>query len=244
MFRTAIGALACLVLLLALPAAWAQDCDQHQATDDTKTEVPELSAFHEVIYPLWHNAWPNKDFDMMRELLPQVQEHVAAVRKAELPGILREKRTAWNEGVEALSTTLADYERAAGGDDEQALLDAVERIHSNFESLIRLVRPAMRELDAYHVVLYRIYHYYTPQKQMEELRQATGELKSACAALSQAPAPRRFADQAGELSREVKELCSRTEWLGEVTAGSEWEPMAEAVEQVHTQYMAVASIFE
>ena len=56
--------------------------------------------------------------------------------------------------------------------------------------------------------------------------------------------PRRHADKAGELGPKVKELCSRTEWLAEVTAGNEWEPMADAVEQVHTQYMAVASIFE
>lgn len=244
MLRIAIGALACLALLLSLPAALAQDCDQHNATDDTKAEVPALSEFHEVIYPLWHNAWPDKDFDMMRELLPQVREHVVEVQKAELPGILREKRVAWNEGVERLTATLALYEQAAEGDDEQALLDAVEKIHGDFESLIRLVRPPMRELDAYHVVLYRIYHYYTPQKQVEELRQAAAELTSACDALGQAPAPRRHAEKAGQLATEVKDLCSRTDLLREVAAGSEWEPIAEAVEQVHTQYMAVAGIFE
>jgi hypothetical protein len=244
MFRTAIGALACLTLLLPLPAALAQDCDQHHATDDTKAEVPALSEFHEVIYPLWHNAWPNKDFDMMKELLPQVREHVAEVQQAELPGILREKKTAWAEGVERLTATLALYEQAAEGDDQQALLDAVEKIHSDFESLIRLIRPPMRELDAYHQVLYRIYHYYAPQKQVEELRQASGELTSACDALSQAPAPRRHADKAGQLATEVEDLCTRTALLQEVTAGSEWEPIAEAVEQVHTQYMAVQGIFE
>ena len=244
MFRTAICAFACVALLLPLPAALAQDCDQEHSTDDTKADVPALHEFHEVIYPLWHNAWPNKDLDMIRELLPRVREHVAEVQKAELPGILREKRADWNEGVEALVATLDVYERAAAGDDAQALLDAVEQIHSDFESLIRVVRPPMRELEAYHVVLYRIYHYYTPQQQMEQLKQAAGELKDACGVLSEAPAPRRHADKAGQLKREVKELCSRTEWLTEVTAGSEWDPMAEAVEQVHTQYMAVASIFE
>jgi hypothetical protein len=244
MFRTAIGILACLALLSPVSIVLAQECEQHHSDAETRAEVPALRDFHEVIYPLWHNAWPNQDFALMKELLPQVREHVAEVRKAELPGILREKQEVWSEGVEQLGATLAAYERAAEADDHQALLDAVEQIHSDFESLVRLIRPPMRELDAYHVVLYRIYHYYTPRKQVAELQQAAGELQTACVALAQAPAPRRHADKAGELGQQIEELCASTDRLNEVAGGAEWEPIAEAVEQVHTRYVAVQNIFE
>jgi len=244
MFRTAIGALVCLALLLPVSGALATECEQHQPADELKADVPALREFHEVIYPLWHNAWPNKDYELMKGLLPQVREHVAAIQQAELPGILRDKQESWTQGVEALTASLASYEQAAQADDGEALLGAVEQIHGDFESLARTIRPAMKELDAYHVVLYRIYHYYTPQQQADELRQAAGELKTACAELVQAPAPRRHADKAERLEREVTELCARTERLDQAAAGAEWAPIAEAVEEVHSQYQTVLGIFE
>jgi hypothetical protein len=244
MSRTVIGLLVSLALMLTLPAAHATECEKHHSADELKTDVPALREFHEVIYPLWHNAWPNQDYDLMKQLLPRVREHVQAIRQAELPGILRETQADWSEGVAGLAATLALYEKAAEADDHPGLLDAVEQIHSDFESLVRVIRPAMRELDAYHVVLYRIYHYYTPEKRVEELRQAAGELKSACTTLSEAPAPRRHADKAEQLGREVAELCSRTDRLGEAVAQDAWKPIAEAVEQVHTQYVAVQDIFD
>ena len=32
-----------------------------QKLADSKAEVPALSSFHEVIYVIWHEAWPEKD---------------------------------------------------------------------------------------------------------------------------------------------------------------------------------------
>jgi len=48
--------------------------------------------------PLWHEAWPDKNLGLMRELMPKINEHVAALRKAELPGILRDKKAKWTKG--------------------------------------------------------------------------------------------------------------------------------------------------
>ena len=49
--------------------------------------------------PLWHDAWPNKDVKAMAAMLPDIEKHVAAVNKAELPMILRDKKAAWVAGV-------------------------------------------------------------------------------------------------------------------------------------------------
>ena len=32
-----------------------------QVPADAVAEVPELVSFHEVIFKIWHEAWPNKD---------------------------------------------------------------------------------------------------------------------------------------------------------------------------------------
>ncbi|MFH1176373.1 MAG: hypothetical protein V1750_03115, partial [Acidobacteriota bacterium] len=100
--------LACFVPLLAV--AETPGCGDEA---EMRAEVRELSSFHDVIYPLWHEAWPSKNVQMMQELLPQVRERVAAVKQATLPGILRDKAEAWAAGVKALDATLAAYEQAA-----------------------------------------------------------------------------------------------------------------------------------
>ncbi|OGD22860.1 MAG: hypothetical protein A2Y70_01945 [Candidatus Aminicenantes bacterium RBG_13_64_14] len=56
---------------------------------ETESAVPELTAFHEVIYPIWHTAYPDKDIAMLKSLVPQVNELAAKVFAAQLPGILR-----------------------------------------------------------------------------------------------------------------------------------------------------------
>lgn len=211
---------------------------------ELKAEVPALNAFHEVIYPLWHTAWPERDFKLMKELLPDVQKHVAAVVKAELPGILRDKKAEWNESVGALTATLATYEKAAAANDEKNLLGAVEEIHSRYEALVRIIRPPMKELDAYHVVLYQIYHHFGPEKQLEPLRGAAAELGGKCEALAKAEAPRWFKGDREKLAAEIGALCARTGELREAAKGEAWDPVAAAVEAVHTQYQKVAAVFE
>jgi hypothetical protein len=233
-----------LALGFAVPLGAAEPAAADSLAAETRAEVPALSAFHEVIYPLWHEAWPASDTAMMKKLLPDVRRHVEAVRQAELPGILRDRREAWEKGIAALEVTLEKYERAAAADEGQGLRDAVEELHSRFESLVRIVRPRSQELDAYHVALYRIYHHHTPRKAIDPLRSDASELAEKCEALGAAPAPRRLAARADDWKREVESLCARTAELVAAARGDAWDAVQTAVEAVHTQYRKLESLCE
>ena len=78
-------------LLLMLSASAISGYAQRPA--ETVAEVPALDSFHEVIYKIWHEAWPKKDAAMLQQLLPEVEKGIAAVASAQLPGILRDKAT-------------------------------------------------------------------------------------------------------------------------------------------------------
>lgn len=211
---------------------------------EIKAEVPALADFHDVIYPLWHEAWPNKDVALMKELLPQAREGVAAIEKVELPGILRDKQSAWAEGVAALRESLTAYERAAAGGDQQALLDAVEQLHARYEALVRTVRPPMKELDAYHQVLYQVFHKLMPAGDLDGLRPAADEMAVRCQALAAAPMPKRFASRETAVRPAMTELCAKTEALREALKGGDSAKVNAAVGEVHTQYQAVEKLFE
>lgn len=152
-WRVAIG----LLFVASALALWAQSppcaADKEPAPGELNARIPPLEAFHEVVMPLWHTAWPEKDAAAMKAALPEVQKHVKNLHDLRLPGSLRDRQAAWSKGLSRLDETLLAYEKAAAGGELQPLLDAVESLHGAFEGLVSAVRPKTQELDAYHQVL-------------------------------------------------------------------------------------------
>ncbi|MDH7515025.1 MAG: hypothetical protein QHI48_03995 [Bacteroidota bacterium] len=230
-----------LVSLMALPLM-AQDHGVPAA--ELSSEIPALSNFHEVIYPLWHEAWPNKNFDLIRDLLPEVRKHVEAVDAVILPGILRDKKQKWDEGVKKLDTAASRLEKAVAENDEKAMLDAVEDLHARYESLVRIVRPLMKELESYHVTLYEVYHYYMPGKELEKLREASRILLQKCETLLGAKTPRRLEKKETEFRHALQELSEKTKDFSAAVLGTDMDKISRAVEEMHTKYQAVEKLFD
>lgn len=230
-------------LLAALLSTWVA-AHAPVPEHEIRAEVPALRALHEVIYPLWHTAWPNKDADLMRHLLPRTEELVAAVAAAELPGILRDKSESWQAGIAGLLASLEAYRAAVAGEEEQALLDAVEDLHDRYERLVRTVRPVMKELDAYHVVLYRLYHHIGPGRDLEAFRLAVTELHASCEPLLSAAVPRRFAERQETILAALAELCVATETLAATAPAGDMEALLAGLEVVHDRYQAAEHVFD
>lgn len=238
MYRFVPIFLSLALVLLATPL-FAEDVGAElQAT------VPELTALHEVITPLWHDAWPNKNTDMVKQLLPDLRKGVDAVAKAALPGILRDKADAWKSGVASLESSTAACEKAAQANDTQAMFDAVEKVHANFEGLVRVVKPPMKELDAYHQTLYTLYHKALPAGDLAAIRAAASELGTKCDALTAAPLPRRATGREEKVKSAIASLCTATTELRSVPAEAKIDAFTPAVEKVHSAYQAVEAAFE
>ena len=109
-----------------------------QRPAEATAEVPALDSFHEVIFKIWHEAWPQKNTATLRLLAPDVNKGIAAVASAPLPGILRDKKAAWDEGVKKLQSAGSEYQAAASSKEDSRLLAAAEKLHSQFEALMRI----------------------------------------------------------------------------------------------------------
>ena len=228
--------------LLVARLAFSQE-KQHQM-DELSASVPILSDFHEIIYPLWHDAWPNKDVSLVKELLPKVESYTADIEKVVLPGILRDKETKWKAGVEALRGSTNKLTQSVAEGTEKPIMDAVESLHSNYEKLVRIIRPLMKELDAFHVVLYQVYHYYMPEKNVKKLRAASREMVKKSEALLTAAIPRKVQAKEADFKSAVNRL--RASCLGMVGAceGKDIVAMETAVERVHTDYQSLEKMFD
>ena len=252
----------CYPLLILLPVAFlilSFACQSQTAEDQAAGEpeakaeisqeelsaaVPELSDLHEVIYPLWHTAYPQKDYAMIKELLPQAQELAAEVYAAQLPGILRDKQADWDSGIANLKTTLQSLKTAADTDDQEAMLKETEAFHSAYEKMVRTIRPVVRELEAFHQELYKLYHYYTPEYDLEQIRAVVPVMQEKLAALKEVSLPSRLADRQADFQAAVQDLEAACLELAEAIKGGDQEEIEAVVERVHSAYQNTEKIFD
>lgn len=212
--------------------------------DETKAEVPALDNFHDVIYKLWHTAWPEKDMAMLVELLPEVQQGGDALANAELPGILRDKKTVWKENIGKLQAIINEYKKSVSPVDSQRLLDAAEKLHMQYEKLVRIVRPALKEMDEFHTVLYSLYHYYLPESNKNKITESTKELTSKMEKLNKAKLPDRLKKKEATFTETRTRLSKSIEAVNKAVTSGEMKTIKTTIELMHTEYQALEKVFE
>lgn len=221
-----------------------QEAKPEVTQEELTAAVPELSELHEVVYPLWHSAFPEKDYVLIKELLPQVESLTAKLDAAELPGILRDKQEAWDQGKDYLQSSLKNLKTAVESEDKEEMLKQVEAFHSGYERLVRIIRPVVSELEAFHKEMYRLYHYYAPSYDLEGIRTVVQAMQDKLPPLKQVQLPSRLATKQSEFDSAVQELENRVKELAEAVEKEKKESILEAVEKVHTSYQKTEHIFD
>lgn len=212
--------------------------------NETKAEVPALTKFHDVIYRIWHTAWPEKNAKMLSELEPEVDRLSADLFKAELPGILREKKILWNENIDKLKTIVEDYKAATQEKNDQKLLNVAEHLHMRYEKLVGIIRPALKELDAFHAVLYPLYHYYMPEFNFEKIRNSVADLKTTMEALNKAVLPDRLKEKEATFAVARSKLSESIKLLETALQSKDKKTINEKVDALHSRYEELNKIFE
>ncbi|MFB3852818.1 MAG: hypothetical protein ACE148_03220 [Vicinamibacterales bacterium] len=234
-----IAAACCLLPAVVAVAAQSATPGQHE----TSAEVPALGAMHEVIYPLWHEAWPAKDVKKMAALLPEIEKHVAAVAGAQLPGILRDKQAAWKQGVAALQASVSDYRKAVQAGNTEALLEAAEQVHTDYEKLVRTIRPVTPEIEAFHQALYVLYHYDKDRFALPTVTTNVRILKMKMDALAAAALPARFKPKEADYTAARNALSRSVDALVAALDTSDEQKIKAAIDAVHDHYQALEQVF-
>jgi hypothetical protein len=211
---------------------------------ETSSDIPELTAFHEVIYPLWHTAYPNKDYAALRGLIPRINELAAKIYAAKLPGILRDKEAKWNEGVAVFKASVDAFNLAASGKDDLALLNAAEALHAKYEATVRMFKPVLPEVDAFHQALYVVYHKYLPAKEYDNIRGATADLLAKAEAAAKASLPARLAAKTDAYLAAAAELVAAAKALDAAGKGHDHNGMETGVDKLHAKYQILEKLFD
>ena len=232
--------LSLLLLLFFVSIGYSQE-KQHE----TNSAVPELEKFHDVIYQIWHTAWPEKDVKMLKSLLPDVEKLFNELSKAKLPGILRDKQVKWDAALKTLTNSFEAYKAAAAKDENQPLLDAAEKLHANYEAMVRVVRPVLKEVDSFHQDLYSLYHYYSPEYNFAKIKKSSAALTAKMTALKKAELSERQKSKKDAFDKAVADLDKAVkDFAAVVKAGDKKDNVKAAVETVHAKYQLVEKVFE
>lgn len=207
-------------------------------------DVPALQDLHGVVYPLWHDAYPEKDYALIKELLPEADSLTQKLDEAELPGILRDIRPDWDLGKDNLKSSLQALHSAVEENNKDEMLMQVEAFHSAFEKLIRLIRPMVPELEDFHQEMYKLYHYYMPNYELPNIRLAVTAMQQKLLPLIDVQLPQRLAEKQGQFDAAVQELGTQLSNLSEVVGQEDKDLIKDAVEQVHTAYQKTEAVFD
>ena len=240
-----------LVLVFACQQAEKaeQETTQQEAAveitqEELSAAVPELNDLHEIVYPLWHTAFPDKDYELIKELLPQAESLTTKLDEAQLPGILRDKQDVWDKGKESLKATLQELKKAVASDDQEGMLKHTEAFHAGFEYLFRTIRPVVAELDTFHKEMYKLYHYYMPNFELEEIRNTVLAMQEKLVPLKQVELPSRLVDRQTDFDTAVLELEAAVNELAKTSEQDNKDEIFKAVEKVHTAYQKAEHIFD
>lgn len=229
-----------LFAIFPLTRAFAQN---NSEIDDTESRVAELENFHQVIYPIWHTYYPGKDYSGLRSCATEVNKLAEQIYDSKLPGILRDKKEKWANGVNEFKKAVTEYSNQVKSNDDILLLKSVEALHSKYENLVKIIRPVLKEMEQFHKVLYVIYHTHLPEKNYEKIKQLRDELTVNAEAITQASLPKRLADKENDFRIAANSLLRATKELQAMADNENSPKIDEAVELVHSRYQNLEEIF-
>lgn len=219
-------------------------CQQDSLKPKTSSEVKELELFHEIIYPIWHTAYPEKDYAALKSYVSEINKLDEALYKVELPGILREKRPKWEAGVKEFKNSVDEYNKAATGEDNNALLNAAEVLHAKYEMLVRTIIPVLKEVDEFHQLLYIVYDKDLPGKQFDIIKSKAAAFLQKAEAITKATLSKRLAKKTDEFKVATAELLVAANQLAEICRNNEDEKIDKAVNHLHSKYQEPEIVFD
>ncbi|MDP2364788.1 MAG: hypothetical protein Q8M94_13605, partial [Ignavibacteria bacterium] len=118
-------------------------------------------------------------------------------------------------------------------------------LHSNYEMLVRIVRPVTKEVDEFHKVLYMIYHHYGPNKNTVELSKAVDSLMIRADELKNCVLPKWASNKKEDFTKAADELFSSTKELQVLkNSKADEKQIQSAIEKVHTNYQKLEALFD
>ena len=229
-----------ILSLVLLSGLYAGD----EMKKSAKINIPELKQMHEFIYPMWHKGYPDKNYELLKSIYPDLESQFQILNKADFPAEYPDRKMRWQEDLEKMESNLQDYKKAIDVQNHENLLAAARAVHDTFEGLVRIINPSIPELDQFHKLLYYVYHDYLPEQSWQKLNESIDQFQEAMNNLNNAKLPDWMSDDKAEFDTRRQNLAQAVAELAALKNSDNSDKIAQAVENVHTAYVGIEGIFE
>lgn len=234
-----------LVLFFVVSSVLAQtSAGTQQTTGMSKPRLQGLAEFHEVLQPIWHMAYAEKDYQAIRDAVPAFKEKIELIQKTELPGFYREKKDNFEKKREALAKAVLGLEEKSKGTDNEALLKATENLHTAYEQLVRVFVPRVKELEGFHLVLYPLWHEALPNKDYKAIKASTPALQEKMDVLMKVELSDKSKEITPKFTEKRKALKASVDDLVKACNGKDSKKIEEKLDKMHTAYQELDAVFE
>jgi len=100
--------------------------------------VPELEAFHQELYKLYHYYTPAYDLEKIRGAATAMMEKLGALKAAQLPKRLADRQEKFQADVLKLEAAVSDLNATAKTDAKEKIKAAVEKVHTAYQDTEKL----------------------------------------------------------------------------------------------------------
>ena len=229
-----------ILSLVLLSGLYAGD----EMKKSAKINIPELKQMHESIYPMWHKGYPDKNYELLKSIYPDLESQFQILNKADFPAEYPDRKMRWQEDLEKMESNLQDYKKAIDEQNHENLLAAARAVHDTFEGLVRIINPPIPELDQFHKLLYYVYHDYLPEQSWQKLNESIDQFQQSMNNLNNAKLPDWMSDDKAEFDTRRQNLAQAVAELAALKNSDNSDKIAQAVENVHTAYVGIEGIFE
>jgi hypothetical protein len=171
-------------LMLLAPLAQAGDdepksrghagCPAHRAAELGHNP---FETFHEIMAPVWHGAWPEKDYDALLKAGPQFKERFASIAKMEPTFKTKDREEKFLKARDNFSKIVEMYAEAAEKGDKKTVYDLMPQLHDAFEMTATSLLPiSYPEIEAMVITLNLITETHLPKNNMEGIVGSTETL--------------------------------------------------------------------
>jgi hypothetical protein len=97
--------------------------------------MKEIEEFHLVLYPLWHEAMPQKDYQTIKFAIPSLESKMDALMKAQIPEEFTHIEAQIIEKREALGKAVDNLANACRKNKDEEIIDKLTQMHESYRAL-------------------------------------------------------------------------------------------------------------
>jgi hypothetical protein len=202
-----------------------------------------MNDFHDVMAPLWHQAFPEGDYQTIREKAPLLKEKLMSMLKVQLPSYLEqdeEKLESFFGKRQDLTFRVTEVVQAASDSADSILASTFERMHWAYEELEKVFAVPIKELDSFHETLYFLWHKALPNEDYDAIKKTVPVMKAEVDSLVKVPLPYVCAEKKDEFDKRKTALKDAVYQLAQACEnGGDQKEIKEAVGLVHDKFVEI-----